>query len=48
MASDRRGRKNDFVEVELCQKPVLLAEEVGWNGDGVEAEQLPHLAVRVY
>ncbi|MEC8623075.1 MAG: anhydro-N-acetylmuramic acid kinase [Pseudomonadota bacterium] len=43
------GRKNKFFLERLrtiTQKPVLLAEEVGWNGDGVEAEAIAYLAVR--
>ncbi|MEC9077791.1 MAG: anhydro-N-acetylmuramic acid kinase [Pseudomonadota bacterium] len=43
------GRKNKFLLERLrtiSQKPVLLAEEAGWNGDAVEAEAIAYLAVR--
>lgn len=43
------GRKNKFLLERLrtmIQKPILLAENAGWNGDSVEAEAIAYLAVR--
>ncbi len=43
------GRKNRFLLERLrtlLKKPVLLAENAGWNGDSIEAEAFAYLAVR--
>ena len=43
------GRKNRFLLERLrtlSKKPVLLAENAGWNGDSIEAEAFAYLAVR--
>lgn len=43
------GRKNDFIMQRLAEKlgvPVKSVDDLGWNGDALEAEGFAYLAVR--
>jgi anhydro-N-acetylmuramic acid kinase len=43
------GRKNEYMLErieELVKKPVMLVDELGWDGDAVEAQAFAYLAVR--
>ncbi len=43
------GQHNDYMMAQLGEaldSPVMLADDLGWNGDGLEAEAFGYLAVR--